>query len=259
MEEGLKRAYDQLRELKIFEFSYKEEFAERMGLSTRRRDGFMAQQVREIIPEAVVEMGDFLSVDQAEIFIKSVSALKHLSSMAEEMQGNLQETMKQVAYILETVNTKKKIRASMASGLDDGRSRRSSVSTIASERRKPKSRTPEQQYPDILCGSRLSQCTIITVVVALVFVMAACLVSMTFLYFIDLTSRYGHNPVPTVFVTHRTPSPENMVVKGSIICQIILISLFQLTSWPPCNRMSPCCRRDVTETTAIGTVVTTRL
>ena len=52
-------ALEKLKKLKTIQFRYKEEFDE----NQRLRAGFSAQQVKEVIPEAVVEVDGYLMLD----------------------------------------------------------------------------------------------------------------------------------------------------------------------------------------------------
>ena len=52
-------ALEKLKKLQAIQFRYKEEF----DVDQRLRDGFSAQQVKEVIPEAVVEVDGYLMLD----------------------------------------------------------------------------------------------------------------------------------------------------------------------------------------------------
>tara|TARA_B100000963_G_C22204411_1_gene484596 strand:- start:162 stop:389 length:228 start_codon:yes stop_codon:yes gene_type:complete len=52
-------ALEKLKKLQAIQFRYKEEF----DIDQRLRAGFSAQQVREVIPEAVVEENGYLMLD----------------------------------------------------------------------------------------------------------------------------------------------------------------------------------------------------
>ena len=55
----IKNALGKLKQLQALQFRYKEEF----NSDQRLRAGFSAQQVREVIPEAVFEEGGYLMLD----------------------------------------------------------------------------------------------------------------------------------------------------------------------------------------------------
>ena len=52
-------AFEKLKKLQAIQFRYKEEF----DVDQRLRAGFSAQQVKEVIPEAVVEVDGYLMLD----------------------------------------------------------------------------------------------------------------------------------------------------------------------------------------------------
>jgi len=52
-------ALEKLKKLQTIQFRYKEEF----NVDQRLRAGFSAQQVQEVIPEAVVEVDGYLMLD----------------------------------------------------------------------------------------------------------------------------------------------------------------------------------------------------
>lgn len=67
-------------QMRLVEFAYKPEFAERWGLSEneRHRVGVIAQELAQVLPEAVKDNGDFLTVDDTRIFYDTVAAAQEL-------------------------------------------------------------------------------------------------------------------------------------------------------------------------------------
>ena len=77
----IKNALGKLKQLQALQFRYKEEF----NSDQRLRAGFSAQQVQEIIPEAVIEVDGYLMLDmdvlkayvrQAKKDIKKINKIK---------------------------------------------------------------------------------------------------------------------------------------------------------------------------------------
>jgi hypothetical protein len=70
-----KEAMDQIANVRIVEYNYKPEFAEQWGLSeeNRHRVGVIAQELAEVIPDAVRDSGEFLTVDDTRLFYSTVS------------------------------------------------------------------------------------------------------------------------------------------------------------------------------------------
>ncbi|KAL0195363.1 hypothetical protein M9458_008935, partial [Cirrhinus mrigala] len=61
--EQLKR----IAQMRIVEYDYKPEFASRMGIDQCHETGIIAQEVKELLPSAVREMGDITCVNGEKI------------------------------------------------------------------------------------------------------------------------------------------------------------------------------------------------
>uniref|UniRef100_A0A671K133 Myelin regulatory factor-like protein n=1 Tax=Sinocyclocheilus anshuiensis TaxID=1608454 RepID=A0A671K133_9TELE len=96
--EQLKR----IAQMRIVEYDYKPEFASRMGIDQRHETGIIAQEVRELLPSAVREMGNitcvngekidnFLMVDKEQIFMENVGAVKQLCKLTDNLETRIQE------------------------------------------------------------------------------------------------------------------------------------------------------------------------
>ena len=70
-------ALEKLKKLQTIQFRYKEEF----GTDQRLRAGFSAQQVREVIPEAVFEEDGYLMLDMDILNSYVVEAKKELKEL----------------------------------------------------------------------------------------------------------------------------------------------------------------------------------
>ncbi|XP_039511820.1 myelin regulatory factor-like protein isoform X3 [Pimephales promelas] len=103
--EQLKR----IAQMRIVEYDYKPEFASRMGIDQHHETGIIAQEVRELLPSAVREMGDvtcingekidnFLMVDKEQIFMENVGAVKQLCKLTDNLENRIEE--------LEVLNTR---------------------------------------------------------------------------------------------------------------------------------------------------------
>lgn len=112
---------DRINNVRIVEYSYKPEIAQQWGLSeeNRHRVGVIAQELAQVIPDAVRDNGDFLTVDDARIFYDTVAAAQELYRLT----GNLECKIDQVERISEKLaryaQKRKQLGASMASGLSD--------------------------------------------------------------------------------------------------------------------------------------------
>ncbi|EPY85117.1 myelin gene regulatory factor-like protein [Camelus ferus] len=96
---------EQLRriaQMRIVEYDYKPEFASAMGISAAHQTGMIAQEVQEILPRAVREVGDvtcengetlenFLMVDKDQIFMENVGAVKQLCKLTNNLEERIEE------------------------------------------------------------------------------------------------------------------------------------------------------------------------
>ncbi|XP_062299871.1 myelin regulatory factor-like protein [Scomber scombrus] len=97
-EQQLKR----ITQMRIVEFDYKPEFASTMGIDSPHQTGILAQEVKELLPSAVKEVGDvtcsdgekinnFLMVDKEQIFMENVGAVQHLSKLTDNLENRIKE------------------------------------------------------------------------------------------------------------------------------------------------------------------------
>ncbi|XP_045556193.1 myelin regulatory factor-like protein isoform X4 [Salmo salar] len=96
--EQLKR----ISQMRIVEYDYKPEFASEMGIDHIHETGIIAQEVKELLPTAVKEVGDitcsdgekihnFLMVDKEQIFMENVGAVKQLCKLTDNLENRIQE------------------------------------------------------------------------------------------------------------------------------------------------------------------------
>uniref|UniRef100_A0A3Q3MXA8 Uncharacterized protein n=1 Tax=Mastacembelus armatus TaxID=205130 RepID=A0A3Q3MXA8_9TELE len=97
-EQQLKR----ITQMRIVEFDYKSEFACAMGIDHTHQTGVIAQEVKELLPSAVMEVGDvtcsdgekinnFLMVDKEQIFMENVGAVQQLSKLTDNLETRIKE------------------------------------------------------------------------------------------------------------------------------------------------------------------------
>ncbi|XP_072341194.1 myelin regulatory factor-like protein [Scyliorhinus torazame] len=96
--EQLKR----ITQMRLVEYDYKPDFASKMGVDRPHETGIIAQEVKEILPSAVKEVGDvtytngdkienFLMVDKEQIFMENVGAVKELCKLTDNFEKRIQE------------------------------------------------------------------------------------------------------------------------------------------------------------------------
>ncbi|XP_049893806.1 myelin regulatory factor-like protein [Epinephelus moara] len=97
-EQQLKR----ITQMRLVEFDYKPEFASVMGIDHTHQTGIIAQEVKELLPSAVMEVGDvscsdgetienFLMVDKEQIFMENVGAVQQLSKLTDNLDTRIKE------------------------------------------------------------------------------------------------------------------------------------------------------------------------
>uniref|UniRef100_A0A914QVU8 Peptidase S74 domain-containing protein n=1 Tax=Panagrolaimus davidi TaxID=227884 RepID=A0A914QVU8_9BILA len=234
-------ATDRLAQVQIVGYSYKPEFADEWGLdeSNRHRIGVIAQQVADVLPDAVKENGEYLTVDENRIFMETVAAAQELYRVT----GNLESKIGQVEKISIKLakfakNNKQKFGGSTISGLttyldenkstvkdEDGKSIYSISSTSPSSCNGSPThhRRYNQQQQQDMCSSKFTQYT----VTFLIGVMALCLLSMCSLYILDWYRRISNDPHENFIPTFNYSSDDTSI--GNLIEQKYELPL----SWLP--------------------------
>uniref|UniRef100_A0A9J8BLB9 Myelin regulatory factor n=1 Tax=Cyprinus carpio carpio TaxID=630221 RepID=A0A9J8BLB9_CYPCA len=226
--EQLKR----IAQMRIVEYDYKPEFASRMGIDQHHETGIIAQEVRELLPSAVREMGDitcvngekidnFLMVDKEQIFMENVGAVKQLCKLTDNLETRIQE--------LEVWNTRlaklKRLGSMRSSSGPSAKGKNNKNNTLHSKL--PPS-TPPQSSTNYFCGRyhnclqhRVFQASIIMLVTT----MALCVISITALYMLTLQEDMDFND-----------SFNNTNVMPTYSTTAALTTVFSTTSprpWPP--------------------------
>ncbi|GAB1600032.1 myelin regulatory factor-like isoform X1 [Argonauta hians] len=100
-----------IQQMRIYKYSYNNDYAKVAGLeeTTRQETGVIAQELREVLPDAVKETGDlvlpggriienFLTVNKDRIFLENVGAVKELCKLTDNLETRINE--------LERMNTR---------------------------------------------------------------------------------------------------------------------------------------------------------
>ncbi|XP_006859679.1 PREDICTED: myelin regulatory factor-like protein [Chrysochloris asiatica] len=175
---------EQLRriaQMRIVEYDYKPEFASVMGINTAHQTGMIAQEVQEILPRAVREVGEvtcengeklenFLMVDKDQIFMENIGAVKQLCKLTNNLEERIEE--------LEIWN-RKLARLKRLSSLKSSASEASSISKLsrAASASSPRRTVPKKPNKVYFSGKKQSCPNWIfqTLVITLIAVMAFCL------------------------------------------------------------------------------------
>ncbi|VDN06025.1 unnamed protein product [Thelazia callipaeda] len=116
-----KSALSHLAQIRVVGYSYKPEVALKWGLSeeNRHRVGVIAQELAEILPDAVTDNGDFLQVDDSRIFYETVAAATELCRLTGNLEHKIEAVEKLSHKLAKLHRRKNKDIGSLASGLSD--------------------------------------------------------------------------------------------------------------------------------------------
>lgn len=173
--------------MRIYRYRYIPEYVEHAGLKEVSDTGVLAQEVQQILPDAVRPGGDvllgngdciegFLVVNKERIFMENVGAVKELCKVTDSLGTRIDELEK----MNRALNKIKRV--------DSVRSCSSSNSTVISRSSFPSRRNAlrgkkKQEKP--FCSNKLVQGTI----TILILVMAFCLAAMASLYILEWQRR----------------------------------------------------------------------
>ncbi|XP_054844889.1 myelin regulatory factor-like protein [Eublepharis macularius] len=188
--------HEQLRriaQMRLVEYDYKPEFASVMGINQTHETGVIAQEVQQLLPRAIREAGDFtcengervdhfLMVDKDQIFMENVGAVKQLCKLT----NNLEVRIDELEAWNKNLDKMKRINSSKSttSEKNSGRKFGQAASWIPSRKSVPTN-------PGKVCfpmkkqswsSTRIFQMTVI----ALVAVMALCVMTMSTLYVLSI-------------------------------------------------------------------------
>ncbi|XP_019753034.1 myelin regulatory factor-like protein isoform X2 [Hippocampus comes] len=205
-------AEEQLRritQMRLVEFDYKPEFASKMGIEHTHRTGVLAQEVKELLPSAVKEVGDitchdghkinnFLVVDkvrlaspppgalisplcpppsvvQDQIFMENVGAVQQLSKMADSLETRVSE--------LELWKRRlAKLKSLTGSLRSTGTSRKPSAASVAAQSFEARAKAG-QADDDGRAPQKMLRAGVLTLCLAV----AACIIIMGALYLLNST------------------------------------------------------------------------
>uniref|UniRef100_A0A8D0JFL5 Uncharacterized protein n=2 Tax=Sus scrofa TaxID=9823 RepID=A0A8D0JFL5_PIG len=182
--------------MRLVHYRYKPEFAATAGIEAMAPEtGVIAQEVKEILPEAVKDTGDmvfangktienFLVVNKERIFMENVGAVKELCKLTDNLETRIDE-LERWSHKLAKLRRLDSLKSTGSSGaFSHAGSQFSRAGSVPHKKRPPKVASKSSSVvPDQACISqRFLQGTII----ALVVVMAFSVVSMSTLYVLSL-------------------------------------------------------------------------
>uniref|UniRef100_A0AAQ5YXU8 Myelin regulatory factor like n=1 Tax=Amphiprion ocellaris TaxID=80972 RepID=A0AAQ5YXU8_AMPOC len=225
-EQQLKR----ITQMRIVEFDYRPEFASSMGIDHTHQTGIIAQEVKELLPSAVKEVGDvtcsdgetienFLMVDKEQIFMENVGAVQQLSKLTDNLETRIKE--------LEVWNRRLAKLKSLTGSL-----RSTGVVSTTSNIDSCKPEKVEKEVQSRKSNSCLQHKVFQASVFTLLATMAFCVISITALYLVnlredDLTLFPGNNngsevPLHTTWMsTVRPTSPAGLWPPDVDFCDLL--------------------------------------
>ncbi|XP_051032235.1 myelin regulatory factor-like protein [Phodopus roborovskii] len=206
---------EQLRriaQMRIVEYDYKPEFASAMGINSAHQTGMIAQEVQEILPRAVREVGDvpcgngetlenFLMVDKDQIFMENVGAVKQLCKLT----NNLEERIEELELWNKKLARLKRLSSSWKSSVSEASSvsKFSRAVSTSSPRRAKKPNKVSFSGRKQSCPNWVFQ----TLVIALIAVMTFCALTIVALYILSLKDQDQRYPSLPPSTTTRSPEP----------------------------------------------------
>ncbi|CAI5443890.1 unnamed protein product [Caenorhabditis angaria] len=241
-------ALENLLKLRIVDYQYKPEVAEKWGLTEeqRKRTGLIAQELATVLPDAVRDIGEYLTIDESRVFYETVLATKELCRLTGDLDTKIDEKVEEISKRLAEYARKKKLASSVGSNLNSADSRSiysmASTATGYSESRKKytrRKRSASGYTPEPLCfSSRFTQGTIVT----LIGVMAVCLLAMSALYVLDWHNRnYGYHHH---HYTHHSTTPSSKGEPANLVVSPLRFMPTYQPDAPPllAHCFSPSCR-----------------
>ncbi|NP_001087759.1 myelin regulatory factor [Xenopus laevis] len=188
--EQLKR----ISQMRLVHYHYKPEFASTVGLDENAAEtGVIAQEVQEILPEAVKESGDlvcangetienFLVVNKERIFMENVGAVKELCKLTDNLETRIDE-LERWSHKLAKL---RRLDSMKSTNSHTGSSQFSRAGSVPYKQRPPK--VMGKTVPGPAHQSCVSQRFLQATIIALVIIMAFSVISMTTLYVLNLRS-----------------------------------------------------------------------
>ncbi|XP_050995666.1 myelin regulatory factor-like protein [Acomys russatus] len=249
---------EQLRriaQMRVVEYDYKPEFASAMGINSAHQTGMIAQEVQEILPTAVRDVGgvacgdgetleNFLMVDKDQIFMENVGAVKQLCKLT----NNLEERIEELEIWNKRLARLKRLSSSWKSSLSEASSisKFSRAVSISSPRR-----TISKKPTKVSFSGRKQSCpnwVFQTLVIALIAVMTFCALTIVALYILSLKvqdqrfpslplSNISSSPKPALPSTAPTSVPHTTLVTTQTSHQVPEITFCEIL---PCQETFCC-------------------
>ncbi|XP_041132617.1 myelin regulatory factor isoform X3 [Polyodon spathula] len=186
-----------ISQMRLVHYQYRPEFAATVGIDTTAETGVIAQEVQEILPDAVKESGDvvfvngetienLLVVNKDRIFMENVGAVKELCKLTDNLETRIDE-LERWSKKLAKLRRLDSMKSTVSGGtLSQAGSQFSRAGSGPYKKRPPKVGSKSPSVSEQSCIShRFLQGTIL----ALVIIMAFSVISMSTLYVLTLHNR----------------------------------------------------------------------
>ncbi|KAK2882864.1 myelin regulatory factor-like protein isoform X2 [Channa argus] len=185
-EQQLKR----ITQMRIVEFDYKPEFASTVGIDHTHQTGVIAQEVKELLPSAVKEVGHitcsdgkkinhFLMVDKEQIFMENVGAVQQLSKLTDNLETRINELEVWNRRLAKLKSLTGSLRSAGKPRKHSSESMTSSPDTCKRENVQKEGRAHKSSH---CLQHKIFQASVFTLLAT----MAFCIISITALYLLNL-------------------------------------------------------------------------
>ncbi|XP_064191946.1 myelin regulatory factor isoform X1 [Anguilla rostrata] len=185
-----------ISQMRLVHYQYKPEFAATVGIETTAETGVIAQEVQQILPEAVKEGGDvvcangetipnLLVVNKDRIFMENVGAVKELCKLTDNLETRIDE-LERWSRKLAKLRRLDSMKSTVSGGTVSQSGSQFSRTGSGPHKKRPVKSGSKSPSPEHGCISRrFLQGTIL----ALVIIMAFSVISMSVLYVLTLHHR----------------------------------------------------------------------
>uniref|UniRef100_A0A0N5C5Q7 NDT80 domain-containing protein n=1 Tax=Strongyloides papillosus TaxID=174720 RepID=A0A0N5C5Q7_STREA len=211
-----KESLNRLNNLRIVQYKYKDEIADEWGIKEgdRHRVGVIAQELAEVLPLAVKDNGEYLTVDDSQLFYDTVAAAKELCKLTDNLEFKINKVEKFSQHLKKEVKKRDRY-ASISSSISEISSlcnggekslavSQYSINTIGTiqnidDNVKSNNENNKKKRQKRICNNRcrrqpLETTTLVSRIAhisisILVLLMSCCLVAMSILYVMDWYKR----------------------------------------------------------------------
>uniref|UniRef100_A0A0N4ZCP7 NDT80 domain-containing protein n=1 Tax=Parastrongyloides trichosuri TaxID=131310 RepID=A0A0N4ZCP7_PARTI len=209
-----KESLNRLNNLRIVQYKYKDEIADEWGIKEgdRHRVGVIAQELAEVLPLAVKDNGQYLTVDDSQLFYDTVAAAKELCKLTDNLECKINKVEKFSQHLKKEVKKRDRY-ASISSGISEISSlcnngekslavsqySINTIGTIQNSEDDFQKDLPKKRRQKRVCSSRcrrqpLETTTLVSRIAhisisILVLLMSCCLIAMSVLYVMDWYKR----------------------------------------------------------------------